>query len=130
LIVIDTSALMAIVQDEPSADACQKALLLETELAVSAATLTECLIVTSRRGCEEDMRALVDGLKPEIVPITPAQARRVAAAYAQWGKGVHAAGLNFGDCFAYTLARDRRCALLFVGQDFGRTDAISAIPPA
>ena len=48
--------------------------------------------------------------------------KNLAQAYAQWGKGVHAAGLNFGDCFAYAVAKEHSCPLLFLGDDFSKTD--------
>ncbi len=54
--------------------------------------------------------------------MTPAAAQRIAHAYAKWGKGVHPAALNFGDCFAYEVAKDRGCPLLYVGDDFAKTD--------
>jgi len=54
--------------------------------------------------------------------VTEAMARMVAGAYGRWGKGVHTAGLNFGDCFAYEVAKEHSCPLLFVGQDFSKTD--------
>jgi len=54
--------------------------------------------------------------------VTPASARRIAQAYENWGKGAHPAALNFGDCFAYELAREHDCRLLYVGDDFSRTD--------
>ena len=56
------------------------------------------------------------------MPVTEYDAFQVAEAYSQWGKGVHPAGLNYGDCFAYALARQRACPLLFVGEDFTKTD--------
>ena len=62
----------------------------------------------------------------EIVPVTEASARSAAAAYDRWGKGIHPAALNFGDCFSYALAKSRGEALLFKGQDFSRTDVKSA----
>ena len=52
----------------------------------------------------------------------PVSARRIAAAYERWGKGLHPAALNFGDCFAYEVANDHGCRLLYVGEDFGRID--------
>ena len=58
----------------------------------------------------------------EIVSVTPASARRIAEAYEAWGKGVHPAALNFGDCFAYALAKEQGCPLLYVGGDFAKTD--------
>ena len=69
-----------------------------------------------------EMARLIDDLGCEIVPVTPAAARRIARAYAQWGRGIHPAALNFGDCFAYELAREHGCRLLYVGGDFAQTD--------
>jgi len=127
MIAVDTSALMAIVADEAAADACSKALEAETEILMSAGTLAEALIVANRRNAGEVMTNLIDGFGFEIVPVTPASARRVAQAYEQWGKGVHPAGLNFGDCFAYALAKEHSCPLLFVGDDFSKTDIKSVL---
>ena len=73
------------------------------------------------------MTRLIDELGFEIVAVTPGAARRVAAAYARWGKGMHPAGLNFGDHFAYAVAEERACPLLFVGIDFTRTDLRSVL---
>jgi ribonuclease VapC len=61
----------------------------------------------------------------EVVPVSDPDAVAVAAAYTKWGKGIHRAGLNYGDCFAYALARQRGCPLLF-GDDFARTDVTHA----
>jgi len=58
----------------------------------------------------------------EIVSVTPASARRIAEAYRQWGRGLHPAALNFGDCFAYEVAKEHACRLLYVGGDFAKTD--------
>ena len=58
--------------------------------------------------------------------VTAAAARRIARACDRWGEGVHPAALNFGDCFAYEVAKEHRCPLLFVGADFARTDVSSA----
>ena len=127
MIAIDTSAIMAILLNEPKADACIAAMEAEEEIAISAATLAETLIVAARRQVGEDVARLVDGLGLDIVPVTPGSARRVADAYARWGKGVHPAGLNFGDCFAYELAKDHACPLLFVGDDFSQTDIESVL---
>jgi len=127
VIVVDTSALIAIMLGEPHAGPCNAVLATESDVAISAATLAEALIVATRRDCAEGVAAIIYLLGFEIVPVTEASARRVAAAYAQWGKGVHAAGLNFGDCFAYELARQRGCPLLFVGADFAKTDVQSAL---
>jgi ribonuclease VapC len=122
MIAVDTSALMAIVLNETDANACIAALEREDEILISATTIAEALIVAARRNVGEEMANLIDGLGFNAVAVTPASARRVASAYARWGKGVHAAGLNFGDCFAYELAREHDCPLLSVGDDFAKTD--------
>jgi ribonuclease VapC len=127
MIVVDTSALMAIVLDEPEADACIAALANEDEILISAGTVAEALIVAARRNVGDELAALIDGLGFEVVPVTSASARRVARAYRDWGKGAHAAALNFGDCFAYEVAKERSCRLLYVGEDFARTDVAGVL---
>jgi ribonuclease VapC len=130
MIVVDTSALMAIVLDEPDADACAAALEREADILISGGTVAEALVVSARRGVGADMARLIDGLGFEIGPVTLISARNVADAYETWGKGLHPAGLNFGDCFAYALAKERGCALLYIGTDFSKTDVTSALLPA
>jgi ribonuclease VapC len=126
MIAVDTSALMAIVLNEPEAEACMSALEAEECVLISAGTLAEVLIVAARRNIAEEVSSLIDGLGFEIVSVTPASARRVAQVYEQWGKGVHPAGLNFGDCFAYEVAKSHGCRLLYVGGDFARTGIAGA----
>ena len=128
MIAVDTSALMAILLDEQEADACEALLGEEDKLLISAGTVAEALIVAGRRNVAEEMTRLLEGLGFEIVSVTPASARRIAAAYEQWGKGLHPAALNFGDCFAYEVAKEHDCPLLFVGEDFARTDLAAALP--
>ena len=127
MIAVDTSALMAILLDEPEADRCSAVLEAEDQLLISAVTVAEALIVAARRNVGEEMHRIIDGLGFEIVSVTAAAARQVAVAYARWGKGVHPANLNLGDCFAYVVARERGCRLLFVGNDFAQTDLQPAI---
>jgi ribonuclease VapC len=127
MIAVDTSALMAIVLDEPQANACIAALEAEDEILISAGTVAEALIVSERRNVGEEVATLIDGLGFDIVEVTPAAARRIALAYARWGKGIHPASLNFGDCFAYDVAKEHTCSLLFVGDDFAKTDIERAI---
>lgn len=122
MIAVDTSALMAIVLGEPQATACIQAIAAEDDLVISAGTVAEALIVSARRAVGEDMAHLIDGLSFEAVAVTAASARRIARAYEAFGKGVHPAGLNLGDCFAYEAAKERGCRLLFVGDDFSKTD--------
>jgi len=126
LIAVDSSALMAVVLGEAEADACIAIMEVEPGLVISAATLAEVLIVAHRRNVAQEIVGLVEGLDITVQPVTEAGARRVAAAYARWGKGVHPAGLNFGDCFAYALAKENDCPLLYVGCDFEQTDVIAA----
>jgi ribonuclease VapC len=122
MIAIDTSALMAIVLNEPEADACIAALEAEDRLLISAGTVAEALIVSARRNVGEQLARLIDGLGFEVVAITLASARRIAQAYEKWGKGMHPAALNLGDCFAYTVAKEQGCRLLYIGDDFSKTD--------
>ena len=126
MIAVDTSALIAIVRGEPEAEFCQTILMQQDTLIIAAPTLTEALIVARGRGLESEMRELLDELVPTIVPLTDQRAREAAQAHERWGKGIHPAGLNFGDCFAYALAAEHACPLLFVGNDFSRTDAVAA----
>ncbi|WGF88755.1 type II toxin-antitoxin system VapC family toxin [Marinivivus vitaminiproducens] len=127
MIAVDTSALMAIVLDEREAQACMAALAQDDTVVISAATLAEALIVAARRNVHDELALIVDGLGFEIATVTQASARRVAQAYERWGKGLHPAGLNFGDCFAYDVAKQNGCPLLYVGDDFARTDIASAL---
>ena len=85
------------------------------------------MIVARRRNVGEEMGALIEDLAFEVVSVTPAAAYRIAAAYERWGKGVHPAGLNFGDCFSYEVAKEHACRLLYVGGDFAKTDIESAL---
>ena len=122
MIAVDTSALMAILQSETEAESCVRVLAETDRIVISAGTLAEALIVAAQRGLGQEMSELTEGLDMEIVSVSPAAARRVAACYATWGRGVHPAGLNFGDCFAYEVAARLDCPLLNVGDDFSRTD--------
>ena len=127
MIAVDTSALMAIILDEPQAASCIAALEAEEEILVSAGTVAEALIVSRRRNVGGEMTTLIDRLGFDIVTITPAAARRIAEAYGRWGRGVHPAGLNLGDCFAYEVAKEHGCRLLYIGEDFSKTDIESVL---
>ncbi|WP_295384425.1 type II toxin-antitoxin system VapC family toxin [uncultured Thiodictyon sp.] len=122
MIAVDTSALMAILLNEPEADACIAAFEAADEVLISAGTVTEALIVAGRRQVGSAMTSLIDGFGFEVVAVTATSARRIAQAYERWGKGINPAALNFGDCFAYGAARESGCRLLFVGNDFTGTD--------
>ncbi len=127
MIAVDTSALMAILLQEPETAACTEALVTDDQLVVSAVTVVEALVVAERRGLGGEMAGLIDGLALEVVSVSLTVAKRVAESYAQWGRGVNPAGLNFGDCFAYEVAKTRNCPLLYVGTDFARTDIASVL---
>ncbi len=122
MIAVDTSALMAICLGEASATGCMAAIERADAPIISAVTAAEALIVARRRGVGVEMARLIEGLGFEVAAPTLADARLAADAYDRWGKGIHPAGLNFADCFAYALANQRNCPLLFTGDDFSRTD--------
>ena len=130
MIAVDTSALMAVLLGEPQAKACMVALEQSGDLLISTGTVAEALIVAARRNLGAEMTRLIEGLGFEIVSVSAAASRRIAVSYAQWGKGIDPAGLNFGDCFAYEVAQEHDCPLLFVGSDFARTDVRSALSVA
>lgn len=127
MIAVDTSALMAILLNEPLADDCDAAVKADERVLISAGTLTEALIVAGGRGLRDQMQDLVYGLGFEVVPVDAAVARSAAAAHARWGRSAKTAGLNFGDCFAYDVAKQNRCPLLYVGRDFAKTDIKSVL---
>jgi ribonuclease VapC len=123
--VLDTSALLAVLFDEPERREFVQAIAAARRRLISAATLIESsIVVESRRGeaagRELDLflhRAMVD-----TVPIDEEQVQIARAAWRRYGKGRHPAGLNFGDLFAYALARATGEELLFKGDDFAKTD--------
>lgn len=124
--IVDTSALMAILKGEPEAAAFKAALLGSASLKLSAATYFEACIVTD--GYRNPLlRARFDAILEEtgvtIEPFTAEQAKIAREAYRDYGKGSgHPANLNFGDCFAYALARAKCEPLLYKGDDFVYTD--------
>ncbi len=128
MIVVDTSALMAIVMQEATADSCSDCLALADPVLISAGTLAEALIVSRTRNRQRQMQELIQAVAPQVIAVTEVFARRAADAYGAWGKGVNRAALNFGDCFAYALAKEESCPLLFVGRDFAATDIVWALP--
>jgi ribonuclease VapC len=123
--VADTSALVAILLGEPTADRLTAALGGARPLRCSAVSLVEASMVMQgrlgERG-ERELDLLIARLRVEIVPVTVEQAELARSAFRRFGKGRHPAGLNFGDCFSYALARALGEPLLFVGNDFSQTD--------
>ncbi|MGE9783446.1 type II toxin-antitoxin system VapC family toxin [Janibacter sp. G368] len=128
--IVDTSAIMAIILGEPEADRLLRAMGDATVVEMSAATYVECGIVIDRRSPPATRRRfdqLLDALEVQVVALTPEQAVVAREAHRDFGRGSGTpAGLNLGDCFAYALATDRSDALLFKGDDFAATDVVVA----
>lgn len=128
--IVDTSALIAILRAEPEAVACAKAIEAAPNRRISAASFVEAAIVIDGSRDPIASRRLDDLMteaKFVIEPVTEAQARIAREAYRDFGRGSgHPARLNFGDCFAYALARSTGEPLLFKGDDFGWTDIAPA----
>jgi ribonuclease VapC len=123
--VIDTSALLALLLDEPEAEAFRTAVEDDTTRLVSAATLLETALVIGARKGEPGGREfdlLIHKAEIVVVPVDTEHVSEARKAYRRFGKGRHAAGLNFGDLFAYALARSSGEPLLFKGDDFSKTD--------
>jgi ribonuclease VapC len=129
-VIVDTSALIAILRDEPEAHDFIDALVDGPVAKISAGTLLEASIIADRISPPIGARRfdrLVTDLRLTVVPHDEHQAAVARAAYRDFGKGSgHPAQLDFGDCFAYALAATTREPLLFKGDDFGRTDVTSA----
>ena len=128
--IIDSSALITILDQEPEAERIARAMAAASDRMLSAATLLEAgIIMQARRGDEgaRDLDLLLAKLGIEIVPFTAKQADIARKAFRRYGRGRHQARLNFGDCFAYALAKDASAPLLFKGDDFGQTD-VAEVP--
>lgn len=129
MIVADTSALVAVVFGEPDY-AIYAAALDGNRAAISAATLTEALlVVTGRHGPEgtRELELVVETAIDEIHSLDAQCARTALAAWRRFGKGRHPAALNLGDCFSYAAAKAVGAPLLFKGNDFAQTDIASAL---
>lgn len=123
--VIDTSALVAILGQEGDARVLADRIEDDPVRLLSAATYVEATIVVAARSGDRGLRELERLLAligAEIMPVTEAQAREAAGTHRRFGRGRHPARLNFGDCFAYALAMETGEPLLFKGDDFARTD--------
>jgi ribonuclease VapC len=130
LIVVDTSAIMAILNGEPEAAAITDLLSLADDLIMAAPTKFELLMVAVGRKEEpgRDMaEALLAHFNMVVAPWTDEHARLAADAFLRFGKGRHRAALNFGDCMSYALAKSVDAPLLFKGNDFAETDVKAAL---
>lgn len=130
MIVVDTSALLAILNREPERDHFLDVLASDDRVMVSAVTLYEAMLVAgTRRGPDNlgDLAQILETAEAEIVPFDADQAKAAQAVYMRYGKGIHpTARLNLCDCVAYSLAKNLGVPLLFKGDDFTATDIIQA----
>jgi ribonuclease VapC len=127
--VIDTSALVAILEDEPERRAFNELMQSDPSRLISAATLVEASIVLeARRGdiAGRELDLFLHRARIQVVPVDAEQAEIARAAFRRYGKGRHPACLNLGDCFSYALAKSCGEPLLFKGSDFARTDVAAA----
>ncbi len=127
--IIDTSAILAILFGEPDASRYEEAIAVAQPRLISVATLLKAAMVVESRGgvaAGQELDRFLKTASIELVPITAEQADSARRAWRRFGKGNHPAGLNFGDCFVYALAQTSREPLLFKGEDFARTDIEAA----
>ena len=123
--VIDTSALLGILQNETERRTFNESIEEAGSRSLSTASFVEVsMIVESRYGADgvRDLDLFIAKAQITLVPVDAEQAHLARQAFRQYGKGRHPAGLNFGDCFSYALARSQGEPLLFKGNDFGKTD--------
>jgi ribonuclease VapC len=128
--VLDTSALLAILLDEPERRTFNEAIEAAETRVVSAASFVEVsIVIESRFGAEgvRDLDVFIERAGIEIAAVDAEQAHEARRAFSRFGKGRHRAGLNYGDCFAYALAKVRGESLLYKGEDFSQTDVPSFV---
>lgn len=129
--VLDTSVLAAVVLGEPDAETFLSVMLGDIgELVMSAANRVEVgIVLEARQGPEavSDLHILLSRLSVDVTSVDADQAQAALVGWRRFGKGRHPAGLNFGDCFAYALAKVSAAPLLYKGEDFRQTDILSAI---
>ncbi len=128
--VVDSSALIAILRGESEEPAFRNAIRTSPNRLLGAPTRVEAsMVALGRRGEPglEQMQALIERLELEVVPLSDDHAKLAIEAFRRFGKGRHPAGLNYGDCFSYALAKATGEPLLFKGDDFSQTDIKRAV---
>lgn len=123
--IVDSSAVVAILLGESGADRLSNKLTLDPQPRMSAATYLELSIVMENKGGPRagyELDDFIANSEIQIIPLTPEQAEAARIAWRRFGKGNHPAKLNFGDCFSYALAKTTGEPLLFKGNDFAQTD--------
>ena len=127
--IIDTSAVLAVLLGEPDAEHYEKTIASALPRRMSVVGLLEAAIVLESRGgtaAADELDLFLQTAEIELAGVTAEQAQAARRAWRRFGKGNHPAGLNFGDCFAYALAETNNEPLLFKGEDFSRTDIEAA----
>ena len=130
--IVDSSAIMAVILQEAGEDAILSAMLTAAPCRISAGTWLETYIVVEQKTPPSVLarfETLLAKLALEIVPVSVEQAQTARVAYRRFGRGNHPARLNYGDCFAYALAKVTGEPLLFKGNDFAQTDITPALRP-
>jgi len=130
-VIIDTSVVIAIIFGEAEAAGLARAISTATSCRLSAGCFLEASILAESRSGDKGIRLLDTFLQESqaiIEPVTVEQALLARQGYSDFGEGRHPAGLNFGDCFSYALAKASGEPLLFKGDDFRKTDIIAALP--
>ena len=127
--IVDTSAIIAVLFHEEDAQAYAEAITRADSCRMSAATFVETAIVVeaqTRNNGGRQLDAFIRRASIGVEPVTEEQAHIARQAFMDFGKGRHRAGLNYGDCFSYALAKATREPLLFKGRDFAQTDLVAA----
>jgi ribonuclease VapC len=127
---LDSSALLAIILEEPDGELFLDAILASTQVRMSVANWLEATMVVDRRGTPVAINRFEDFIREariELMPVSLSQAGIARVAWRMFGRGSHPAKLNFGDCFAYALTKEAREPLLFKGNDFPLTDVEPAL---
>lgn len=130
MIVVDSSAILAVLLLEKEAQAISQVIEVSPKLVISAVNYVEASIVCHNRAGVDGLQKLDAFLfngRIDIAPVTGEQAFEARAAHLQYGKGNHPAALNICDCFAYALAKNHCAPLLFKGNDFSKTDITPAL---
>jgi ribonuclease VapC len=129
-VIVDTSALLTVLLGEPEAPRFAEAIYVADRCLMSVANYVELFLVVEGQfgsGAARQCELFLRRSRIAIEPVTLEQGELARQAFLDYGKGRHKAGLNFGDCFAYALAKLRREPLLFKGGDFGKTDINRAL---
>lgn len=130
--VIDSSALVAVLLAEPDASVLETAIFAAPVRVIGAPSFLETsMVLTARVGLagRDALNTFIGAVAADVAPFTFGQAQRAADAFQRYGKGRHPASLNFGDCCSYALAAETGLPLLFKGSDFSRTDIAVALRP-